>query len=768
VVFHLHAIRRKSVYSSPTIRTCLLLLLLVFAAASRVLRAAPLEPPALRIQRVARPPLLEDFLRGDITPDLTAVSDFRQYEPGDGIKPRYHTSAFIGYDDAFLYVVFVCEDEPGQVRARLSAREEIDADDRVLVNLDTFHDRQRAYTFVSNPLGVQQDYIYSPEQPRELSFDALWYSQGRLTEDGFVVWMAIPFRSLRFPRSRFQTWAIAFARRHVRYNEQDTWPFISRRRGNYLPQMATLEGLENISPGRNVQLTPYGMMGRARFLDTNVPAFQSQTDARAGLDSKIVLRDSLSLDLALNPDFSQVESDEPQVTVNQRFEVFFPERRPFFIENASYFDTPLSLRRGNYERPSHLFFSRRLADPQFGVRLTGKSGPWAIGALATDDRSLGQGLEASHVDFGRNAAAGALRLRREFAGQSSLGMLATSRDFAGSFNRLLSFDARLKINHNWLLAAQAMQSFTHDHEGEALSGPGYYARFEHEGRHLHYFSRYTDLSPEFRAELGFIRRVDIRQMEHSAGYRWIPESRRLVGLEPSVSALLNWDRQGRLQDWITGLGLDVAFTRQTRLNAWRNESFELYEGRGFRKKDAGLSFGTDWLPWVGGSASYRWGREVNYDPAAGLRPFAAAFQEGGLVLTMRPAPRLRLVHRYIYNRLTGAPGETRPAVIFNNHIVRWRCHYQFTRRLSLRTILDYDAVLPNVSLVSLEPVKRVTGDVLLTYLVHPGTALYLGYNDRQENLELVRAMPAALRRTGAPGTSTGRQLFMKLTYLFRF
>jgi hypothetical protein len=222
------------------------------------------------------------------------------------------------------------------------------------------------------------------EQEDDYSFDALWHSDGRLTSFGYVVWMAIPFKSLRFLNVQEQDWGIAFARAIQRNNETSFWPYVTRRVAGMGQQLATARGLRDISPGRNIQFIPYGALTGARFLDPERPSYVRETDVRAGLDGKMVLKDAFTLDLTFNPDFSQVESDEPQVTINQRFEVFFPEKRPFFIENASFFETPVNL-----------FFSRRVADPQVGARITGKKQGWALAALAIDDREPGSVVEES-------------------------------------------------------------------------------------------------------------------------------------------------------------------------------------------------------------------------------------------------------------------------------------------------------------------------------------------------------------------------------------
>src|SRR5439155_1248827 len=303
-----------------------------------------------------------------------AGNDSRQREPGDGTPVSQATTAYLSYDDANLYVVFVCRDDPARVRARVARREEIAADDQVVLYLDTFRDHERAYFFMANPLGVQLDGIKTQGQDDNVSWDAVWQTDGRLTQDGYVVRMTIPFRSLRFPRAPVQTWGVALGRVIRRSNEESYWPFITKRVKGLVAQFAQLQGLADISPARNIQLNPYGTLARARFLDKDVPALVTDGDQRAGLDAKLVLRDALTLDGTVNPDFSQVETDDPQVTINQRFKVFFPEKRPFFIENAGYFQTPVNL-----------VYSRYIVDPGAGVRLTGKAGRWSLGAIAIND-----------------------------------------------------------------------------------------------------------------------------------------------------------------------------------------------------------------------------------------------------------------------------------------------------------------------------------------------------------------------------------------------
>jgi len=258
-----------------------------------------------------------------------------------------------------LYVVFVCHDAPGQDTGHLSSARILDRDDGVGILLDTFLDFHRAYYFYSNPLGVQTDAIYTEGLGYDFSFDTLWHNSGQLTKDGYIVFFAIPFKSLRFSKAPNQTWGVALYRVILRKSEFDYWPYITQRVEGITQQFAPVAGPENVSPGRNIQLIPYGLLASDHFLNQPTqpnlagvippPDFRTVSSTARGWMRNFVAKGALTFDITLNPDFSQVESDDPQVTINQRFAVFFPEKRPFFIENAGFFSTPIDL-----------FFSRQM------------------------------------------------------------------------------------------------------------------------------------------------------------------------------------------------------------------------------------------------------------------------------------------------------------------------------------------------------------------------------------------------------------------------
>jgi len=726
-------------------------------AAALVVPVAQAAPPrqTVTIARAAVPPRLEDFLTGERRDGVFADA-FLQREPQDLIPATERTEAYLSYDDTNLYVVFVCHaSDPSRIRARMARREQIFNDDFVGIFLDTFNDRQRSYMFASSPLGIQLDGIISEGQDDDFSFDTIWQSRGRLTEFGYVASIAIPFKSLRFPpASGPRTWGIALMRGIPGKSENDFWPGVTRRIATFTTQFADLHGLEGVSPGRNVQLIPYGTFTGARFLDRAVAAYDTAKDGRAGIDAKIVARDSLAFDFTLNPDFSQVESDEPQVTINQRFEVFFPEKRPFFLENAGYFQTPVNL-----------FFSRRIRDPQFGARMTGKLGGWAIGALALDDRAPGKTVSETDPLRGDHTLNGVLRARREF-GDSSIGALVTSRDFGPSFNHVASADTRLRLNAQWFVQGQAAVSDTQPIGGDHVRDAAYSANVSRNSRQLTYQLDYTDIGKDFRTTLGFIPRTDIRQTTQFVSYRWRPKSGRFLSFGPNSFVQATWDHTGQVQDWTVRFPFGVDLKAQTGAFMRRTESMERFAGIEFREHENMIVLYTSRLRWMDVNVFASVGTRPNFYPAEGALPFLANYRDGQVSLTFRPVSGLLLDETYIYSHLGSRPETGPKRTIFDNHIVRSRANYQFTREWSLRAILDYNAVLSDPSLVALDRTKHLSADLLLTYLIHPGTALYVGYTDGYDSVALDRVSGLVPIRN--PTTSTGRQVFVKTSYLFRF
>ena len=712
---------------------------------------------------------------------MLKVNRFLQRTPEDGKPVSQRTEAYLGYTNKNLYVIFLAFDtEPHRIRARMLRRELIDDDDQVGVALDTFHDQRHAYAFYTNAYGIQQDGLLTENQGFDESFDTVWHTDAKLTGHGYMVWFEIPFKSLRFPSTQPQTWGVMLARVIPRNSERSYYPQNSARIQGTLPQEATVGGLEGISPGRNMQFIPYSSVRAFRVLDERDPAGDRFTgkhvEPKMGLDSKLVIKDSLVLDTTVNPDFGQIESDDPQVTVNQRFEVFFPEKRPFFQENSSYFQTPINL-----------VFTRRIVDPLYGVRLTGKVDKWAIGTLLANDQAPGKSVIQSDPLSGNNALFGIFRLNREIGQNSSVGFIYTDRELHTSpnsfctateclvgFNRVGGFDTQIKINQNWRLQAQAVTSETKFSNGTHQSGPGYQVYVERTSRNLEFNSLYLDYAPGFEADTGFIPRTDLRRFSNFVSYIAHPEHSNLVGYGPRLFEQTLWDHRGNFLDYQLNPGYEWDFQRQSSVSLFTTLEHErlrpidfsaLPANRDYAHVVGGVSAGTQYFKWVNINAEMDWGTATNFVPRIG--PPTLAYSNTATVrAVVRPTKALTIENTYLMTRVLDPDSHLN---IFNNHIARSKWNYQFTKEFSLRLIGQYVTTIANPGFTSLQTAKNFNADVLFTYLLNPGTAIYAGYNSNLQNLDPTLAQtPDGLLRTRRTFINDGRQVFVKLSYLFRY
>jgi len=750
----------------------------------------------LHIPHLEKRPAIADFLTmqpsSAFADEMLKIDGFVQRDPKDGSPISQKTEVYLGYTDQNLYVVCVCFDsEPDKIRAHMVRREQINDDDQFGFVLDTFSDRKNGLFFYVNPFGVQQDGIWNDFQEPDYSYDMLWNSQGKVTSQGFVVWFEIPFRSLRFPRNPEQTWGIFFERDIRRNFEFSFYPHISSNTQGWLSQETHADGLKKISPGRNIQFVPYGSLRSFRGLDDRpggVPHFVGKSfEPRAGLDSKIVLKDSLVFDATLNPDFAQVESDEPQVTVNQRFEVFFPEKRPFFLENAGYFATPINL-----------VFTRRIADPDYGLRLTGKQGPWSIGAFFADDKSPGKSVAPADPLSGAKAYFGVLRVNHDIGKQSTIGFIYTDRELAtvsdtacsdnrcivGS-NRVGGIDAKITFSPTWYATAQALVSSTDFNNGFHKGGPDFWEYVEHSTRKVEYNVLYQDTSEGFQTETGFFRRPDIRRFSQFALYRFRPEGKHLVWHGPGLFTINNWDHKGTRLEWFANANYRFQFQRQVFFGFFGNLGHErlrpsdfsaLPDNRDYAHHHSGFFLQSAFFKQVSMNGEIGWGTDTNFDaplipapsgpPVAGP-PVLAQSSYAQIFLTVRPTGKLTTDNTYLLTRLRSLSSGPN---IFNNHIIRSKWNYQFTREFSLRFIGQYAAVLANQNLTSLQTTKNFNADLLFTYLLHPGTAVYVGYNSNLQNLDPSLSQDSNGNLLHVPNRfmNDGRQIFVKVSYLFRF
>ncbi|MEX1196287.1 MAG: DUF5916 domain-containing protein [Pseudohongiellaceae bacterium] len=764
----------KSYYQSFLCRTYLerLLISSIFIFFANVSSAQIGLTPSETAPRLDEEPNLSDFSgmrpNTETAQMMSRVDGFVQREPVDGIDPSQRTEVYFGYDDSNFYAIFLAFDsDPNQIRATLSSRESIEGDDSVELTIDTFNDQRTAYNFRVTPLGIQRDARWTEGRDMDVSWNAAWVSDGELTDEGYMVKIAIPLVSIRFPASDIQTWRIQAGRFIPRLSEESYWPAYSLVRGGRLNQAALISGMSDLVPGNNNQFIPYVFSRRAEALQTNAeggPAMRSTSESEVGLDAKFVFRDSWVLDMTLNPDFSQVESDLPQVTVNERFEVQFPEQRPFFIENADFFKPT----------DASYLFTRRIVDPEAGLRFTGRQNGWGFGAMLMNDKAPGLNRADTDPLRGEKARISVIRGFRDFGGQNRVGTLIIDRQLAEGYNRLVGIDGRFYPDDNWIVTASAMNSQTVSIAGgRERTGLQRDLLVERRGRTFSTHLHWVDTAEDFVSQLGFQNRwyrADTEGMHSFHSLNFYPEGSILDSWGPRISASYQTDKSGVKIYSSVGPSLNFNFST-TQLSASFTDTAEtlrpidfagLPNTRVYDYSMASASIVNDTLSSLTFDLQYQRGTALNIVPPLGQLPEIADTDRVDLSLLWRPTQQLRIDNTYLKANLDSRNG----VKVFENEIIRSSWNYQFTKEISLRLISQYEKTDAGPD-TRLQDSENLNFDVLLRYVINPLSAFYVGFNTNQSNFEIVDTEEGREMVLSDNLNKDGQQLFVKLSYLFQ-
>ena len=746
--------------------------------------AAP-QPTSVTIPLIDHALHLADFPnmapRFDLRAKLAQVSDFIQNSPDDGKPATEKTEVWMAHTKSTLYFVFICRDQhPNLIRGHLARRENILNDDNVTVLLDPFRDRRIGVGFRVNPVGVQADAAWSEANGTDYSYDTVWDSEGRITRDGWMALIAIPFRSLRF-HSNQSDWGVVFMRNFPRNSESDFWPRVAAGISGVLSQEGTLQGIEGVTGSHNFQLNPYSLSQNERSLvdiDPTNPSFSSRHfENTSGGEAKLILKDSIVVDATFNPDFSDVESDQPQFTVDQRYPVYFPELRPFFLENASYFSTP-----------GTLVYTRNIVHPEYGIRTTGKIDHTNIGFFATDDRQPGEAVAPGDPLYLKRATIGVGRISQDLGKGSSLGAIYTDEEFGGGWNRIGGLDSTIRFGQNWTASGQMVESSTRGSKDSGTpppysAGPAGTVQLQRSGHAFNMNNGYADVSTGFQTQLGFIQWTNIRTNSNHATYQWFPKNRfyQSFGLEESTNVA--FDHQGDRvfhyftfdPFWLLPRNIVIAPVVGENSDTVSPLNYAgLTSFKNFTENFGGFVVrGAPWSQFNFNLQTERSGN-VNYNPVMGQAPSLLNQQIVSLLFTVQPVRQLTVDNTYLLDRDHAVSGG---ALVYETQTMRTKVNYQFTRSISARMIAEYDSTLANPLQTSLPRTRQVATQALLTWLPHPGTAVYIGYSNDLQNLD--RGLCNRLSNgvcdpnnttppRAGPLLNDGRQVFIKASYLFRF
>jgi len=697
--------------------------------------------------------------------DLAAVAtNFTEAFPDEGEKPPIGIRVLVSYDDDNLYIGYLIDDDPDAIRANYSDRDQIWSDDYVGILLDTNGDGQQNYFLASNPFGIQGD-SFSSGDNEDSSFDLIYESAGKITESGYQVEFAIPFRSLRFPQADVKEWRATFWITHPRDSRnQYTWAAIDQGDPCFRCQLGYLSGLNGVKSGKNLEILPsvtgFQSTQLEDFSNPNSRFNSEQVDIQPSLGIKYGITSDLTADLTINPDFSQIEADVAQIDVNSTFALFFPERRPFFQEGSDLFDTKIQA-----------VYTRTINEPIAATKLTGRVGNTSIGYIGARDVNSPVLLpfeESSSLVEGGKSVTNIFRARHSLGNSSFLGAMLTDRrlDIGGS-GSLVALDGAIRFLTQYTFDFQAAFSqtteaddstmssglegitfaddrYTASFDGESFGGHAIDASLGRGGRHWRFDVTYSTASATFRADNGFVTQNDRRQLMTFQNYTFYPKWDIIDRISPRVFGVRAWNFGGAWKEDRLSAGLQLQFKAQTNVNIWFNKRRELFNGVEFAGMN-GIFFrvNSNFSERVGIGFSVRNGDSIARNAT---EPFIGDSRDFEANMTLRPTKRLVVEPSISFSDLKHPI--TREAE-FSGYIGRARVNYQLTGKLLARVIVQYNDFS-----------EALDVDPIVTYRVSPFTVFHLGSTHTYNTF-------AGQDRESSFLAQSSRQIFFKAQYLFQ-
>jgi hypothetical protein len=711
--------------------------------------------PRKRIPRAAGPISVDGELDELAWRDAWSMELDWEVQPGENVTPPVRTEVLVTWDADAVYFAFRAFDpEPAEIRAFLSDRDNVGSDDWVAVILDTFNDERRSFDLLVNPLGVQTDMVETMNGNEE--WDAIWASTAKITDWGYAVEMRVPFTSLRFQGSEGpQVWGFDAVRSYPRSVRHHIGLFPRDRSNNcYLCQAIKVEGFEGAEPGNSLEIAPTVVATRTDSM-ADVPGgalTEGSPDTEFGLTARWGFTPAMTLSGTYNPDYSQVEADALQVDVNEPFAIFYPEKRPFFLEGTDFFTTPLQA-----------VYTRTMREPAWGGKVTGKQNGHTVGAYVVQDELTNLlfpgSQESDSTTLEQRNTSTVLRYKRDVGSALTLGALVTDREGDAYYNRVAGFDGEWKPTETDLFRLQVMGSSTHYPDATAAefgqpagglrdwSGEFLYL---HDTRTWDYWAWARDLGADFRADLGFLPRVDYRLAEAGAGYSWIPDGETWYStLRAETFARHVVDQQGDLLYDRAYAILNYEGPLQShayaQLDLWR----EAYNGVEFDRQELTLhdcmspGGGTDYF------VNLTFGDRIDYDNT-----------RLGRRLRVNPGITQRL-GRHVSLELSGTWERMREESqeLYTAAVARTTLAWQFNTRAFVRAIVQYSSYDYNLALYDDDPEDFEEGlftQLLFSYKLNPQSAVYVGYSDASQGTQDYEL------------TRTDRTFFVKIGYAFLF
>ena len=719
-------------------------------------------PPPLAVPRIDTRIDLDGRLDDAAWKEAAVIDTFFETSPGDNGEPAVETVAYVAYDaDSFYVGIHAFDPQPKRIRAPFVERDKVlGTDDNVAVFLDTRNDRRSAIELRVNPRGNQGDASFNDASGNEdFSPDFFYDTAATVTEDGWTAEMRIPFSSLRYPEQDENRWGILVWRNYPR-DQRYAYHSSPIPRGSncWICQSRELTGLRGLPTGGNLVVAPYATGEQLGAPEAGLGSSLATGDPEgdAGLDVKWTPNASNALDLTLNPDFSQIESDEGQIAVNNQFALFFAEKRPFFLEGVDLFDSPFDA-----------VYTRTITDPRWGARDTGKWGATTFTLLLTEDEGGGSviipgatGSLLAEQDFASHVVVG--RMRRDF-GSSYAGLVMTAREIeGGGYNRVLGPDMLWRPSETDQVTAQVLYSDTETPErtdlyeewdGRQLTGHAAHLEWLHTDQRWTWRATLRDVDEDFRNDQGFLTQVGYRRARGFLGYTWYPEGL-LRRVQSYVLSRRDEDPGGDLLTQVNVAGIGLSGRKNLAVTLELIPAEQQRIGPDVLERDYAFVFGQI-------DPGRRFSR-ISLSGTVGEHFDFTHRQVGdgadlNLAVILKPTDHLSLepTLRRRWLDVDGAQGAGR---LFTAEILRLKATYNFTARSFLRLIGEYAETVRDPGLyVPLVPAESAgfNGSALFAYQLNWQTVLYVGYGDERIQDPLGDLQPS------------GQAAFVKVSYAFQ-
>jgi len=716
----------------PPVAACLPALLLLLASGLSALTPLALGP-------ARKPPVLDGKLDPEEWADALKLANFKTFQPDFDKDPSQKTEGYFLYDADNLYFAFRCYDaEPAKIKASLSKRDAMFSDDFVGIVFDTYNTMQSGYAFLVNPLGIQGDGMMDIQGNVSDAQDFVWYCKGAIDEQGYVVEARVPLRSIRYPAGKTISIRMAFFRQFVRTSEVASAPPIYPDKGSILAQTQVVS-VTGLGFKRVVELLPAATYS-SRQSAADGRMRRDESLGELGLTGKVGLSNDLTLDAAINPDFSQVESDAGQVDINLRYALYYPEKRPFFLEGSEAFNlgavvtSPLQA----------IVHTRTIVDPKAGFKLTGKVGRndtiASIFAIDASPSSSSGNADAPDAYFS------ILRYRRATSQDGYLGLFYTERDQDGRINRVAGPDGQIRLSQASMLSFHALGSFTRAEDAAAWSkGRAISLEYAYDSSKLAVDASFHDISSGFEADTGYLTRAGLTSLVANISPKFYTKSPWFRRISPVAGFSVLRDQDSGLNETSASLGLSAVLKGNSILTALYSEASEIFLGRRFDVSGFTLTARSQLTKKIRLQANFRTGQAIRYvaDPYQGYSSRAV------LSGVYQPTENINLTLSWSYSDLYKSSTKEK---VYDYSILRGRLTYQVNKYLFFRAIVESNSYR-----------RTLLTDFLASFTYIPGTVIHVGYGSFYERLSWVEGEYREADRF----LEMKRGFFFKASYLWR-